>query len=111
MFVILAKLLPVNVKIEDTFCTEDKKALRQFQYLDARFVIICVATDEKSSLASAPKWCAEIREVEPDMPIMIFRTMIDLESLIENPVTHDEVVTVCQSLNLQSSYSTSARKW
>ena len=107
----LGKLIPVNVKIEDTLSSKDKKAVRQFQYLDARFVIICVATDEKSSLASAPKWCEEIREVEPDMPIVIFRTMIDLESQIENPVTQDEVVTVCQSLNLQSSYSTSARKW
>ena len=53
--------------------------------------MICVSTNQPSSFESIERWRNEIIEVESDKPIMLILTKSDLQDIMNDPVTIEQL--------------------
>ena len=68
----------INMEIHDTSGDEHLGVNRKIQYKDADCFMICVASNQPTSLESVSRWIAEIKEVEPFVPIALILTKSDI---------------------------------
>ena len=71
----------VDLEIHDTSGDEHVASNRKVVYRDADLFILCCNSVQKSSVDNIPKWKAEIREVEQEVPIVLFATKTDLRAI------------------------------
>ncbi len=53
--------------------------------------MICVAANNRDSLAHIPQWQNEIAMTEPQKPVMLVLTKSDLVDYVDEPVTYEEI--------------------
>ena len=68
----------MEIEIQDTSGDDIFGVNRKVQYQDADCFMICVACNIPESFDSIGKWKAEIKEVEPEKPIVLILTKRDL---------------------------------
>ena len=53
--------------------------------------MICVATNARTSFDSIDRWRNEINKVESDKPTMLILTKSDLQEVVDDPVSIEEL--------------------
>ena len=84
------KKTQIELEIHDTSGDDHLGANRATQYKDCDVFMICVAVNNPTSLENCTKWKNEIKNVEPEKPIMLILTKIDLRDDIEDAITLEQ---------------------
>ena len=101
----------VKLEIHDTSGDEHLGANRKMQYKGADVFMICVACNARKSFDNIETWRTEIQAVETTKPIILILTKKDLEGLVEDPVTEEELVEYKEEERYQDAYATSSKEW
>ena len=103
----------IGIEFHDTSGDEHLGVNRKVQYKDADYFIICVCTNQPSSLYGVERWKAEIQEVEPDVPIALYLTKSDLIDYYESDdvVNEDMIIEMKKELGFNASAATSSKEW
>ena len=71
--------------------------------------MICFAINNRDSFDNVSRWKQEIQEVEPEKPIILAMTKIDLADMTEDPVTLKELKDKSWAESFKGFVSTSAK--
>ena len=86
----------VELEIHDTGGDEAYTANGKITYQDADVFIICASTNSTDSFDHIEAWRDMIQSVEPDKPIMLILTQIDLLNSVEEKVDYQQMVNKCK---------------
>ena len=78
-----------DLEIHDTSGDENLKQNRKVVTAGADLVILCIATNSKSSFDNIVKWTNEVDEAAPGVPIYLFLTKSDLSEYNEEVSLED----------------------
>ena len=73
----------IGIEIHDTSGDQHLGVNRQTQYRDADVFMVCVAANNRDSLAHIPDWQNEITMTEPQKPVMLVLTKSDLVDYVD----------------------------
>ena len=105
----------INMEIHDTSGDEHLGVNRKIQYKDADCFMICVASNQPTSLESVSRWINEIQEVEPYVPIALILTKSDILEMAdeddENSVSMEKITKAKEDSGLTVAAKTSSKEW
>ena len=101
----------VDLEIQDTSGDEHLGVNRMVQYQDADVFMVCIATNNRTSLENLDRWRNEIQSVEQSKPILLVLTKSDLMDDAEDPVELEELQEKCVQDGFQGCCKTSSKVW